>query len=130
MLFINLPVKDLAASRRFFTALGFVFDDRFADEKMEAMAVGADTFVTLLTEDYFATYTDKKIADTGSVAEAIFALGVESRRRVDDLVETALANGGSASGETKDLGFVYTRGFADPDGHLWEATHMDFSAAQ
>ncbi|MEV7806031.1 VOC family protein [Microbispora sp. NPDC088329] len=130
MLYINLPVKDLATSRRFFTALGFAFNDQFADEKMEAMIIGPDTFAMLLTEEYFATYTDKKIADTGEVTEAIFALGVESRQRVDELAEAAAANGGALSGETKDLGFAYTRAFTDPDGHLWEATHMDFTAAQ
>ncbi|GAB3809380.1 VOC family protein [Micromonospora zhanjiangensis] len=129
MLFINLPVKDLAASRHFFTQLGFAFNDQFADENMEAMILGQDAFVLLLTEEYFVTYTDKKIANADSV-EAILAVGVESRQRVDEIAETATAHGGRPSGHTKDLGFVYTRGFIDPDGHLWEATHMDYSAAQ
>jgi predicted lactoylglutathione lyase len=31
---------------------------------------------------------------------------------------------------TKDLGFVYTRGFHDLDGHLWEATYIDMEAAE
>ncbi|MGW5262580.1 hypothetical protein ACWEQG_16520 [Microbispora sp. NPDC004025] len=48
------------------------------------------------------------------------------------LAEAAAANGGALSGETKDFDFVYTWAFTDPDpdGHLWEATHMDFAAAQ
>lgn len=124
MLFVNLPVRDLAVSRAFFTALGFTFNNDFADETMETFALGADASVLLLTHDYFATFTDKAIADTATSAETILAIGVESRTRVDEIVEAAVANGGTAVGPTKDLGYVYTRGFADPDGHLWEATHF------
>ena len=124
MLFVNLPVRDLAVSRAFFTALGFTFNDDFADATMETFAVGADASVLLLTRDYFATFTDKPIADTATAVQAILALGVESRARVDEIIDAAVANGGSVAGPVKDLGYVYTRGFADPDGHLWEATHF------
>jgi predicted lactoylglutathione lyase len=47
---------------------------------------------------------------------------------VDTLVDTALASGGSPSSETQEEGFMYGRGFQDPDGHLWEVMWMDPAA--
>jgi uncharacterized protein len=43
--------------------------------------------------------------------------------------ELAAANGGTADINPKqDLGFMYNRNLADPDGHVWEAMWMDMSA--
>ena len=39
MIFVNLPVKDLSASRGFFTALGFEFDEQFSDGKAACVAL-------------------------------------------------------------------------------------------
>ena len=39
---------------------------------------------------------------------------------------------GSGSGDPnpkQDLGFMYGRSYADPDGHIWEAFWMDLAAA-
>jgi uncharacterized protein len=36
----------------------------------------------------------------------------------------ALAAGGWTPMPAKDLGFMYQRGFEDPDGHLWEVFHI------
>ncbi|GAA4592010.1 VOC family protein [Planotetraspora phitsanulokensis] len=129
-IYVNLPVKDLAVSKDFFAGLGFSFDPRFADENMECMLIGEDSFVMLQAEPYFRTFTKKDVADAGSVTEVIVALGAESRERVDDMVDAALASGGRPSKDTLDLGFVYTRAFEDLDGHLWEATYLDPSALQ
>ena len=43
--------------------------------------------------------------------------------------ETAARNGGTADINPKqDLGFMYNRNLADPDGHVWEAMWMDPAA--
>ena len=39
MIFVNLPVKDLAASKAFFGELGFRFDSNFSDENAACMIV-------------------------------------------------------------------------------------------
>jgi predicted lactoylglutathione lyase len=70
-----------------------------------------------MTEPYFATYTTKPVADATATTEAIVALAVEERNQVDELVGRAVAAGGAAGG-VKDQGFLYQRGFQDPDGHL------------
>ncbi|MEW9527573.1 VOC family protein [Microbispora sp. NPDC049125] len=127
-IYVNLPVKDLGTSEKFFGGLGFSFDPRFADENMLCMVVEDGIYVMLLTEAYFATFTGKDIADATKTTESIIALGVESRQRVDELVDKALQAGCTPSKEPLDLGFVYTRGFHDLDGHTWEATFLDPSA--
>jgi len=126
-LFVNLPVSDLDRSVTFFTALGFTFDPNFTDENATCMVVNDDTSVMLLVQPFFSTFTTKAIADTGSHAEAIMAIGADSREEVDDLVDRALAAGGTPFNDKDDQGFMYGGSFQDPDGHLWEVIYMDQS---
>jgi len=124
-LFVNLPVKDLAKTVEFFTALGFSFNPDFTDENASCMIVNDDAYVMLLVETYFTTFTSKAVADARSSSEAIMSFSLESREAVDALVRTALTSGGTPSEEAQDYGFMYTHSFQDPDGHLWEVFWMD-----
>jgi hypothetical protein len=54
----------------------------------------------------------------------------DNREAVDELVEKALATGASPSKLASDEGFMYSRGFLDPDGHLWDVVWMDPSAIE
>lgn len=129
-IFVNLPVKDLNASIDFFTKVGFSFDANFTDENATCMIIGEDIFVMLLVESFFKTFTKKDVADATKTTEAIVALGVESRARVDELADAALAAGGTEANEANDQGFMYGRSFHDLDGHAWEVIYMDASAMQ
>ncbi|MPZ21966.1 MAG: glyoxalase [Dehalococcoidia bacterium] len=129
-IFVNLPVKDLDKSKAFFTALGYSFDPQFTDENAACLVISDEIYAMLLTEPYFKSFTNKDVADATKSTEAIVALGVESKERVDDLVDTALASGGSPSNDTMDQGFMYARSFQDPDGHLWEVAYVDMAAMQ
>ena len=124
-LFLNLPVQDLQRSVGFFTALGFTFNPDFTDENATCMVVNENAYVMLLVEAYFKTFTAKEVASTKGSAEAIIAYSVGSREAVDQAVRTALNNGGSASQDVQDYGFMYSHSFQDPDGHLWEVFWMD-----
>jgi predicted lactoylglutathione lyase len=129
-IFINLPVKDLGRSKRFFAALGLSFNEQFADENMECVVISGDIYVMLQVEPYFKTFIIKDIADATTTTEAIVALGVDSRERVDELADKALAAGAQPAHEPRDLGFLYGRNFHDPDGHLWDVIYMDMVAPQ
>ncbi len=124
MLFLNLPVKDLPASREFFSKLGFTFNEDFSDDKAASLVLGSDAYVMLLTEQFFSTFTGKSLADATKTTEVIAAIGVDSRQRVDEIVDTALASGGRASQETSEQEGMYGRSFQDLDGHLWEVMYM------
>lgn len=128
--FVNLPVKDLNKSVEFFTSLGFEFNAQFTDENATCMIVNDNTFVMLLVENFFKTFTKKDISDASKSTEVIVALSADSREQVDELVNKALAAGGKPSNDPADHGFMYAWSFQDIDGHLWELIYMDASAVQ
>ncbi|MFJ2741088.1 VOC family protein [Streptomyces sp. NPDC087440] len=130
MIFLNLPVKDLEASRSFFVKLGYGFNEQFSDEKTASVVVSETIVVMLLSEPRFKEFTTKQIADTSTHTEALIALSAESREKVDELCDAALASGGSPANEPQDHGFMYGRSFQDPDGHIWEIVWMDPAAVQ
>jgi uncharacterized protein len=127
-IFVNLPVKDLNKTIDFFTELGFKFNPQFTDENATCMIVDEDIFIMLLVEKFFKTFTKKEISDTSKSTEVIDALSVESREKVDHMMNKAMRAGGRDSRQPQDHGWVYGRGFEDIDGHLWEIIYMDESA--
>lgn len=129
-IFVNLPVKDLGKSIEFFEKLGYSFNPQFTDDNAACLVIDDNIFAMLLVEPFFESFTNKETADAGKTAEVIVALGVESRERVDELVDAAFAAGARQSKETNDQGFMYGRSFQDLDGHLWEVLYMDPAALQ
>jgi uncharacterized protein len=124
-IFVNLPVKDLKKSMSFFETLGYGFNEQFTDETAACMVIAEDIYAMLLTEAKFKDFTRKPVADATKVTEVLTALSVESRARVDALVDTALKAGATEAGEAMDYGFMYGRSFNDLDGHIWEIIYMD-----
>jgi predicted lactoylglutathione lyase len=125
--FINLPVKDLAASMDFFGRVGFVFNEDFTNENAACLIVSDTVYVMLLTEEFFQTFTKKEIVDATKMTEVLTALSVESKEAVDDLLEKALEAGAQEGREGEDQELMYSRSFEDPDGHMWEIFCMDES---
>ncbi|MCU0943726.1 MAG: glyoxalase/bleomycin resistance/extradiol dioxygenase family protein [Hydrogenophaga sp.] len=101
-LFVNLPVADLPRSRHFYTALGFTLNQRFSNEQAACVAISEHLFVMLLVKPF---------------AEVL------------QMVDRAVAAGGTTPNPAKDHGFMFQHGFADPDGHQWEVFFMDEAAA-
>ena len=126
-IFVNLPIKDLNKSVAFFTKLGFSFNPQFTDENATCMIIGEDIFIMLLVEKFFKSFTKKDVCDTSKNTEAIVALSVESREKVDQMIEKAKEAGGSEPREKQDHGWMYGRSFEDIDGHLWEVFFMEES---
>jgi len=127
-LFVNLPVKDLNKTVKFFTKLGFTFNPQFTDENATCMIVGKDVFVMLLVEKFFKTFTKKEISDTTKNTEAIVALSAQSREEVDQMMDKVLGAGGREARDPQDHGWMYGRSFEDINGHLWEIFYMDETA--
>lgn len=128
-MFLNLPVKDLNRSVEFFTKMGYTFNPQFTDENATCMIIDENIFVMLLVEKFFKTFIKKDIADATKTTEAIICLSAESREKVDELVEKAMAAGATTHNEKQDHGWMYGWGFQDLDGHLWEIAYMDMNAA-
>lgn len=121
----NLPVKDLAASRAFFTALGFSVNPQFSGDNTCFMNVVDDSIhVMLMTEAFFGSFTNKPVVQAREANEVIVALSCESREEVDSLIAKAAAAGARIPHPPEDHGFMYDQGFEDLDGHLWNLVWM------
>jgi uncharacterized protein len=124
-IYVNLPVEDLDKSRDFWTKLGFTFNEEFSDDKALCLMLNEGSIsAMLLQKDFFTTFTNRPIADQSST-QVLIAIEVESREKVDEIVKTALKNGGSRYREAADHGWMYYDTFSDPDGHQWEVLHSD-----
>jgi uncharacterized protein len=129
-IFVNLPVKDLERSKAFFGKLGFTFNPQFSDANAACMVISDDIYSMLLTHEYFKTFTPKAVADADKTSEVLVALSFDSKNEVNEIVDTALAAGATATREPQDHGFMFVRAFNDLDGHIWEIFWMDPKAVQ
>ena len=123
-IFVNLPCKNLSASKAFFEALGYSFNPQFTSEQGVGVILGENLFAMLLTEDFARGFTSKPLVDARAATEVLVCLSCDSRAEVDELVARARAAGGSVPRPPVDHGFMYGHGFEDLDGHIWELVHM------
>lgn len=61
MIFVNLPVADLAKSRAFYEAIGFTSNPQFSDDTAACMVVSESINVMLLTHAKWQTFTSRPI---------------------------------------------------------------------
>lgn len=128
MIFVNLPVTDLARARAFYEALGFVNNAQFSDDSSACMVWSEAIHVMLLTHAKWQGFTSRPIPPAG-MSEVMLAISCDSREAVDQMNDAAARHGGTADVNPKqDLGFLFNRSLADPDGHVWEAMWMDPAA--
>lgn len=78
----------------------------------------------LVEEAKYASFVKKPIADK-AVTEAILGLACDSKEEVTRLTEIAFANGATRVNDAEDIGFMFSWGFEDLDGHLWDLFWMD-----
>ncbi|MGA4839313.1 VOC family protein [Streptomyces sp. G45] len=129
MIFVNLPVSDVAASKAFFSALGYTINPQFSTDDAACVAISDTIVAMMLSRKHYEEFTTKQIADATKTSEVLLCLSAESREKVDELVDKALAAGATA-GRTQDYGFMYGRAFDDLDGHTWEIMWMDPTQAE
>ncbi len=129
-IFVNLPVKDLDKSMKFFKQLGFTFNPQFTDETAASMVISDDIYAMLLTHAKFKEFTKKEIADANKTTEVMTALALDSKEAVNEMTEKAVKAGGTEPRPPMDYGFMFGRSFEDPDGHIWEPFWMDPSHVQ
>jgi predicted lactoylglutathione lyase len=126
-IYVNLPVKDVQKTRAFWTALGFSINEQFSDDKAVCVVMKEDHIYTMfLKEEFFQTFTNRPFSK-GDTTQVLLAIGVESREEVDQMVTTAIENGGSKYSEPMDHGWMYQSAFADLNGHQWEVMYADVS---
>ncbi|MCX4814194.1 VOC family protein [Streptomyces sp. NBC_01239] len=130
MIFVNLAVNDAAASKKFFTELGFSINPQFSNDETTCVVISETIIAMLLEKKRYSDFTKKDIADSAKTSEVLLCLSAESREKVDELINKAVAAGGTANDDIQDQGFMYGRSFEDLDNHSWEIVWMDPAAVQ
>lgn len=129
-IWLNLPVKDVAKSKEFFRNIGFTFNTKYGDSDMSAsLQIGEKGIIVMLFhESMFKNFTQHNVADTKAGNEILISFDAESPAEVDELARKVEAAGGDVFGKPGEIqGWMYGCGFADPDGHRWNAVYMDWS---
>jgi hypothetical protein len=128
MIFVNLPVTDLARARGFYEGLGFTINPMFSDETTACVVVSETIYFMVMNHEKFAGFSPRPLADPATSTAVLTALTCDGRAEVDDLAARALAHGGADNGKTQDMGFMYSRSLSDPDGNVIELVWMDPAA--
>ena len=129
MIFVNLPVSDLARATAFYQAIGAVKNPQFSDDTASCMVFSDTIHAMLMTHDKYRQFTTKKIVDAKTSSQVLLCVSADSRAEVDDLVGKAGAAGGAIDPSPVDeYDFMYGRSFEDPDGHVWGVNWMDMEA--
>lgn len=82
----------------------------------------------LFPESVFLGFTGNAVADSWQDTEVLFSLGANSKDEVDEFAMKAERAGGTVfSKPVEKAGWMYGCGFADLDGHRWNALYMDRS---
>jgi predicted lactoylglutathione lyase len=129
-LWLNLPVKDVAKSRDFFTSIGFRLNQNYGNSDQSAsLLIGANDLVMMLwPAEQFKSFTRHEIASTAQGNEVLFSFDAESSDEVDEICNKVEAAGGDVFAKPGwNQGWMYGCAFTDPDGHRWNILHMDFS---
>jgi uncharacterized protein len=124
-IFINLAVKDLQPSMKFYKALGFTNNPQFSDDTGKCMVWSEHIFVMLMTHEKFNGFATKPLANTASSMAALFSLSVNSVSEMNSIMANGLNAGGKEPNEMRDYSFMQQRTIEDVDGHTWEIFFMD-----
>ena len=124
-IFINFSIQDVAATRAFWTELGFSFRAEYSDDHALCLIIEENIFAMLVTEPRFREFINGEIADPYSTTEVLTCLTVPTRAEVDATVAKAIAAGGKEWKPAFDAGPMYGGSFQDPDGHVWELMAQD-----
>jgi uncharacterized protein len=124
---INLPVRDVARSRKFFAGIGFAFDSARTNESMACMLMGDKGVVVMLfPHTAFQRFAAAKVADTAHASEVLFSIDAANPAEVDEIVGRAEKAGATVFAKPAEAdGWMYGGGFADPDGHRWSVLYLN-----
>ena len=117
---VTLGVTDLARTRAFYEALGWVTRAEPADDVVFFQAGGM--IVALWSRERLAE--DSGVEDGGGWGGVTLAHNVRSPAEVDAVIEEARRAGAriARAGAATFWG-GYSGAFVDPDGHPWEVAH-------
>lgn len=132
-LYLNIPTSNPEASLEFFTALGFEPVLEYSDTDTKAFRLPAPNSTVCVMSHSHKRFKEfmrpgTEVSDATKSTEVLISLSAEKKEDVDVCIAKAVAAGGSADPFTMpeygaECG-MYSRSFADLDGHIWEVVAM------
>ncbi|MEP6786234.1 MAG: lactoylglutathione lyase [Sphingomonadales bacterium] len=131
-IFLNLPVRDVAKTIKFYEALGATKNPLFSDDSGACLVLSDHIYIMVLGHEKFGSFIPgRAIADPNAAVSLFIAISQDSRDAVNALVDKAAAAGATPDiTPADDYGFMFGRNFADPEGYLWNVFWMDPVAAE
>lgn len=126
-IFVNLPVKDLEKTKKFFSGLGYKYNLQFTNQDAACMVIDDNIFAMLVVEPFFKKLAKRDVADVSHAVESVTCISAESKSDVDRWVKKALSMGATENivPEMQQGDYMYGRSINDLDGHIWEIMWMD-----
>ncbi|TVZ26927.1 hypothetical protein JM83_1928 [Gillisia sp. Hel_I_86] len=127
-IWLNLPVKDIQKSKKFFKAIGFRENPLYSKvEHFASFFIGENDFVLMLfPEDTFKSFSQNEILDPLKGTEALLSIDAQNKTEVDEMAKKVSKAGGKIFAEPSERdGWMYGFGFMDMDGHRWNMLYMD-----
>ena len=123
-LWLNLPVKDLALSKAFFSALGFEATRDVPG--MVGFTIGGVPVMMVIESD-FEQYAMHKTANTENGSELLISVDAPDKAYVDNMVNKVEQAGGKVFfGPELIQGWMYNMCFTDLDGHRWNIVYLNW----
>jgi predicted lactoylglutathione lyase len=119
---VSLGVADVEVAKRFYgDGLGWVQSPASAGDFVLYVLRGG-LGLALYPRDFLAE--EAGLADPGGFGGVTLAHNVGSAAEVDELLQAAVAAGGTLTAPASEKPWGYTGYFADPDGHVWEVAYV------
>jgi predicted lactoylglutathione lyase len=125
---LNLPVKDIEKSKKFYRDIGFRENPRHEKANhLGSFLIGENDFTLMLfPEATLSGYTGKPVPDSSKTSQMLINLDAASKEEVDTFAETVKQAGGDVYYKPTEVeGWMYISSFADLDGHRWSMLYMD-----
>ena len=124
---INLPTKDQAKAKKFYSSIGFTINENRSNPSMLAMSAGTKpVHIMIFDESIFKSWIPNEVTDTSKSTEVLISFDAETREEVDEMVKKVEEGGGKMYMPPADnQGWMYGCAFSDPDGHRWNILYMD-----
>jgi uncharacterized protein len=130
--FLNLHSNDAAAAAAFYQALGFALTN-WSDDKTKSFRMPAPNDNILVFVHESARFREwirpgTEPVDAHKSTECLLSVASPSREAVDEWLAKAVEAGGAKDPFTMEYGAksgMYTRSFADLDGHIWEVCYSE-----
>lgn len=119
---LNIPVRDVAASMEFFEKIGFEVNGGEDDTVAQVMV--NDQPILLFKDDVLQSFIGGKLTDTSSGNEFVLSFNMGTNEEVDELCKKITLNGGWVLEGPAIIREYYGCLFTDPDGHKYNVIVM------